>query len=356
MFPPAWSSEKRRKVRKPAALSPWKKYIRTDVETLLVYAYLVHFLRFISRSGFLWDDYEGPPEEVFECTIKLEECDGVLVGKHPVSNPRWPAVPRGRWDAPMHSKLTGVTKADMEAGLAGGIDRFQPQLALLNRSTIRSPVQSVDDFGRGGWVLALAMTFEHRSYPTWRVPGLLSPFVREALIESQFKWHQQTPMRLPQNVDWALARVISVLEHVLQPAFQSSEIVARAVSVAYALRESFERYCSVGSWQPLEGEALFSRLGYRLRMSSDHMHSVSAEDCALVVEVFNKNEQLAADEAARLEPILLEVCRCAIKGIWLVLQFYHDRAYMVEPKILRNHPHRYIYLEEGVQPGPDGSD
>jgi hypothetical protein len=53
---------------------------------------------------------------------------------------------------------------------------------------------------------------------------------------------------------------------------------------------------------------------------------------------------LGDDEKKRIEPMLLPVCRTAIKGIVLVVEYYKSHLPIVEPEILRKY--RYVYVED----------
>ncbi|KAF2107183.1 hypothetical protein BDV96DRAFT_606765 [Lophiotrema nucula] len=167
LFPPAWSSAEREKVKKPIALSPWRTYIRTDADTLLVYVY-THLVQYERNYLGTWDEFS--PDEAFEYFIKLEEHGGVLIGTR--SN---------RWYYPdcreLHDWLKEMTKARMNVELAGWIAYSITQLRLENGADIPSPILTKKDLRRGGWVLALAMTSR------FHIPRFLSSFVREALVE-----------------------------------------------------------------------------------------------------------------------------------------------------------------------------
>jgi hypothetical protein len=341
LFPPAWASERRMKVEKPASLPSGKKYIRADAEVLLVYAYLLEIFRSYPDRSL------DTPEKRFGQTIQLSELNGILFAKPEVRLRNMSFNSSQNRFNRNHNVLGEKSRADMEVELFRGRNSFDTTLKILNGSEIPFPLSNPDDFRRGGWVVALAMCHTEKFYPNSRVPKLLSRIVREQLVDSRFKVHGETRIKLSLHVDWALGRVIATLEHILQPAFPSDrKVTEAAVRLAHGLREHWKRFEPNGSWHPLDRTSLFSGAigGPEQRVYVDQMTGVAADDCALAVRIFNTNEQLTEDQKSRIQPILLSVCRCAIKGIWQVIEFYRNGSYIIEPELLQKH--RYVYLED----------
>jgi hypothetical protein len=327
-FPSAW--DMKRMVRKPPILPSTKKYIRVDVEVLLVYAHLVMTIEQINHIN-------TKPTEWFEEIIELVQCGAVIIARR---RPTILSRLRLRYFDELHSYLSHISGSEMNSYFYNKI--CPKELRLLNGCKISHPHIRPGAYRRGGWVIALGMSHNCRIWPD-RHPSRLLPFVlRGQLVKNPFI---RTDSWLTPDIASALLRVKDTIELRLLTAYPNSAEVNSAVNLLQKLYEDYSRFKHYGSGSPLGYQELFKSTANRA-MSTDYMKSCNAELCAKIVEMFDSHEGLTEEEKILFKDELLNICRCAIKGMVMVIEYHSEDTHFVEPVLLSGHTH--VFLEEDI--------
>lgn len=242
--------------------------------------------------------------------------------------------------AEFHGNIVKERKTDCSAHLFEEPALGSKRLQLPKGKTISWPIRSSNDRRRGGWVLAFGMT---------RNPKLFCPLVyQEDMIDTRFSdplFRFPKPLQLPRNVDIALSRVKATLKERLLAAFPGHE----AIQYALTQIESFEHKL-YEIWEVTKLEGYFSSQPlFRSRevfsFETDHMASVSADLCERAIQLFNTRGALSDAELA-VEPILDNICRVAVLGVFYVLYYWQGsrKGHIIVPRWLMQC--QYIFLEE----------
>ncbi|KPM43919.1 hypothetical protein AK830_g2639 [Neonectria ditissima] len=330
-FPLAWLQKNL--VRKPLALPFAKKYIRVDVEVLLLYVYVM-----ASSSS---SAYIPTPAEWFENMLDLVQCGDVMIARRRWATLRRPGV--YSFDA-SHFHLSKMSGQQIHCCFGNKTYDENTQLKLLTGRNIQHPLIAPNAYRRGGWIVALGMS---HNYPneSFDNPSPLLPFAFcGQLVEAPFRnTYGEGPFYLTPDVANALRRVKDTIELRLHPAFPESTEVRLAVDLVNELYTNYAEYAPFGSKQPIEDHKLFWSFGDDT-LTTDYLKDADAELCAKIVEFFNSLAGLKEEDKLLFEGELPGICRCAIKGLFMAIEFYRTGRHCVEPDLLKRYTH--VYLED----------
>ena len=76
------------------------------------------------------------------------------------------------------------------------------------------------------------------------------------------------------------------------------------------------------------------------------MQEADDDVCEMIVRVFNSKTPLTEDEKSVIRPILLQVCRTAVMGIWNVVEIWKRSTIIVVPEVLTRH--EFVYLDDNA--------
>lgn len=326
-FPLAW--DPKRTVPKPSVLPFAKKYIRVDVEVLLVY---VHLVKTTERTPmYPRTDRTKWVEEILD----MEQCGNILIARRRPTILNHVLKEYSRFHGYM-SRISGwMIKSHLRKETCDG-----QQLKLLNGLNIPHPLARPSASRRGGWILALGMSHSCLFFPDL-TPSKLLPFVlRGKLVKLPF-----TPTWVTLDIANALSRVRDTIEFRLLPAFPESAEVKSAVDLLQKFYKDYT-YCQhYGSGSKLSRYELFKPMG-TVAIRVDYMKDSDIELCAKIVEMFDSQENLTDEEKALFVDHLPNICRCAIKGMVMVVEYYRHGTHLVEPDVLKSYTH--VYLEEDL--------
>jgi hypothetical protein len=322
VFNYAWISAQRRNQRvfKPYSLDPTKPYVRTDRITLEAFLLLSH-----------------------TDVIEFQDIDGTLTAHLPVANSQ-PSYTDGQ----LHSR----TKHEVEMILQGYPPFYQEKIKVTDTTTVSSPISSMDDTTRGGWILGVgldSLMTQHLNthnmddgYPLpshWRVEGKYG--------------HEEWTFTC---MSYAVNRYGEVLDKLLV-LFPEGDAVRDAAAIFHKLTldgyiSASNLYLFLGNYKAFRelrspvreyrhGEKPSSPLSCRSKLSKDEWE--------LAMSAFNHNGPLELEEIelfrAKMDPIL----QAGILG--LICVFTMDRRYRKPPyRKLTIYPElqgrKYIYLSQ----------
>lgn len=322
LFPQSWQA--RRKVRKPNRLPATVQYTQTDSTVLLL---CVHFSALLMRRG------KYPR---FDELVKLKEQHGVLIARMCSPNPTERLEADKKTYTTMHDQLRSATRRQMEAILSDNWQDYPEKL----REDIANPIQSQDDWRRGGWIVAVGMSCKGWDSGS---PLLRPHSAKRDGAQCLLLWTKHSRHDMHDAPRGRELRPSAGHSHFDDPSstFQKNKDLIDALAMTERFRTEVADYLAYHTrfYSAMERSPLFQS-----HSSPGCVEGSSAEDRDFVVDLFNRRRNLSNDERERLEPILREVCRTALAGMICVFRFYNRREFIEEPSLLKEY--RRVYLED----------
>jgi hypothetical protein len=283
-------------VKKPEQLDFRKRFLRTDIDTIL--AFIMLTVGKEKRS-----DWDTSRLHFGDTRVSFEECQGVLV-----------VHPRGT----IRSDCVSLTKREVQLMLQGYPPFYREIVTLAHGPYVPHPIRNEQDIERGGWIIAVG--FHDKCHP---LALYTLPNQAEDLGNSYFERSNGGPFRN------AIKRVLDVLKDVMLPIFPDDSVrnVIRAVNYMVVHR--------TGSGVPDSDVPV------------DSFDQLTGQQCSIAMKIFNDLRPLKAEEEKRLRPVLLPVLRAAFLGSFIVTQYLKDiGVQLILPKLLEDHRYRPIYLRD----------
>ena len=302
IFNRAWvlRSHRPKFAKKPEQLAFGRRFLRTDVETVL--AFILSTVG--ERKSSEWDTsrlrFGGT-------AVSFEECHGVLV-LHLRGNFR--------------TERVNLTKHEVQMMLQGYPPFYREVVTLKHGPYVPHPIRDERDIERGGWIIAAGFSDNTLPLALYTLPNQA-----EDSNDSYIYRQNAIPFRN------AVKRVLAVLTDIILVKFPEDQVRDVIKAVDHMVVNG------TGSGVPI-----FSRSS---GVPGGSFHQLTGQQCALAMKIFNDFRPLTMEQENQLRPVLSQVLNAAFRGSYDVIQYLKDTGrQLVLPKLLKDYRHDPIYLRD----------
>jgi hypothetical protein len=298
----------RQVVPKPDQLYFSRRYLRTDLTTLLAFILIT--------VGEKVEETYGTADVSFgykadSTSVRIRDREGVLV-----------VHVHGHFK----EKCQYLTKLELENMVRHGYPPFYRERVKLEHGPMLLNPMSPADIERGGWIIAAGLS---KVKPTmlYMVPGNDTTYERRGRSCAQ-------PFRN------AVQRVFDTLVQHIQDKFPENTDLE---SVINGIRYMLDSGSQSGAERYLPGN---------VPLQGGEPSRLNGRQCAFALRMFNEFKPLTREDESELEPILTPVLNAAFYGTLKLITYLKETGlkFVIPPLLLERH-NQPIYLEDCSSPG-----